>query len=231
MARRGASRKKAAPRSERQPWFWVLTGLGLGFLIAGIGYLLDAQTPVPESATESAAEGASTETVEDAVETSNTRFDFYRMLPEVEVAAPADAYTSTPRPRLEDAGGGDKTKTDAAPQAKEQAQASGTQQDTPQQDGTQQDTQAESPASNPSGATAGGFLLQAGAFGTHEDADRLKARLALLGLVAKIQPVQVEERVLHRVRLGPYQERARAEQVQARLGANSIEAMVVSASR
>ena len=49
------------------------------------------------------------------------------------------------------------------------------------------------------------YVLQAASFARFEDADRLKARLALNGLVAHIQKVSIEGRgEYHRVRLGPY---------------------------
>ena len=50
------------------------------------------------------------------------------------------------------------------------------------------------------------FILQAGSFASFEEADQLKAKLALSGLVAQIQKVTVEGRgEYHRVRLGPYE--------------------------
>lgn len=50
------------------------------------------------------------------------------------------------------------------------------------------------------------YILQAGSFASFEDADQLKARLALQGLQARIQKVTVEGKgEFHRVRLGPYQ--------------------------
>ena len=49
------------------------------------------------------------------------------------------------------------------------------------------------------------YVLQAGSFANFEDADRLKASLALNGLQAGIQKVAIEGRgEFHRVRLGPY---------------------------
>jgi cell division protein FtsN len=49
------------------------------------------------------------------------------------------------------------------------------------------------------------YILQAGSFGDHEDADRLKAKLALSGLEAKIEKVVIEGKgAYYRVRLGPY---------------------------
>lgn len=50
------------------------------------------------------------------------------------------------------------------------------------------------------------YVLQAGSFASFQDADQLKARLALSGLVAHIQKVTIEGRgEYHRVRLGPYE--------------------------
>lgn len=50
------------------------------------------------------------------------------------------------------------------------------------------------------------YVLQAGSFANFQDADQLKARLALTGLVAHIQKVTIEGRgEYHRVRLGPYE--------------------------
>jgi len=50
------------------------------------------------------------------------------------------------------------------------------------------------------------YILQAGSFASFEEADQLKAKLALAGMVAQIQKVTVEGRgEYHRVRLGPYE--------------------------
>lgn len=48
------------------------------------------------------------------------------------------------------------------------------------------------------------YLLQAGAFKTPDDADAMRARLALLGYDAKIFPREQDGLTLYRVRLGPY---------------------------
>lgn len=49
------------------------------------------------------------------------------------------------------------------------------------------------------------YALQVAALAKYEDADRLKARLALSGFVAHIQKVSILKKgTFHRVRLGPY---------------------------
>lgn len=50
------------------------------------------------------------------------------------------------------------------------------------------------------------YVLQAGSFASFQDADQLKAKLALQGVQAQIQKVTIEGKGdYHRVRLGPYE--------------------------
>jgi cell division protein FtsN len=49
------------------------------------------------------------------------------------------------------------------------------------------------------------YVLQAGSFANFDDADQLKAKLALQGLPSQIQKITIEGKgEYHRVRLGPY---------------------------
>ncbi len=49
------------------------------------------------------------------------------------------------------------------------------------------------------------YILQAGSFGSYDEADQLKAKLALQGLTAQIQKISIEGKgEYYRVRLGPY---------------------------
>lgn len=51
------------------------------------------------------------------------------------------------------------------------------------------------------------YILQAGSFQSSDDAERLKASLALLGLEAAINKVTINGRAWHRVRIGPLEKR------------------------
>jgi cell division protein FtsN len=62
----------------------------------------------------------------------------------------------------------------------------------------------DKPAKPPKTEESVAYVLQAGSFASFEDADNLKARLALNGLIAHIQKVDVEGKSYHRVRIGPY---------------------------
>lgn len=74
-------------------------------------------------------------------------------------------------------------------------------------------------------ATQERFFLQAGAFQNAQDADNLKARLALMGLEASIQTANLGEKgIWHRVRLGPYDDADTLGRVRSQLAGSGIEA-------
>ena len=61
------------------------------------------------------------------------------------------------------------------------------------------------PVQQPAQRPAGRMYLQVGAFENPNEADNLKARLALSGIQASAQRTQLPDgRVVHRVRIGPY---------------------------
>jgi cell division protein FtsN len=66
------------------------------------------------------------------------------------------------------------------------------------------------------------FYFQAGSFSQPQEADRLKARLAMMGLEADVQQVMVQNRTFYRLRLGPYA-KDRADSVRAELAQEGIE--------
>jgi len=72
------------------------------------------------------------------------------------------------------------------------------------------------------------YFLQAGAFQNPADADNLKARLALLGLEASVEPTNLAEKgVWYRVRLGPYTRVDDINLARAQLAQNRIDASLV----
>jgi cell division protein FtsN len=67
------------------------------------------------------------------------------------------------------------------------------------------DAQGELPPSTAPATPATRYFLQAGAFQNADDADNLKAQLAMLGVEAVIQTGEVPDKgVFHRVRVGPF---------------------------
>lgn len=95
------------------------------------------------------------------------------------------------------------------------------------------DEPAEKPAPKPEPArqpSDGGthYLLQAGSFQNHKDADRLKAELALLGVEAHIQTVTLQGgETWHRVRIGPFTDQRDLNGVRHRLQTNGVETILL----
>ena len=78
------------------------------------------------------------------------------------------------------------------------------------------------------GAPAENYLLQVGSFQNPADADNLKARLALLGVEAGVEPVNIAEKgTWYRVRLGPYSKIDEINRLRQTLAQNGIEATLV----
>lgn len=118
------------------------------------------------------------------------RFEFYKILPSGQEAAPAPAEAK-PQPA-------------SAPPAVE--------------------------APLPSLPPAETLYLQAGAFQKAADADNLKAKLALMGLEASVQEVNVPDKgLMHRVRVGPFAKTDEMNRVRTQLAQNGIQASVVKA--
>ncbi len=76
------------------------------------------------------------------------------------------------------------------------------------------------------------YFLQAGSFKKAEDAEDLKARLALLGVVASIQSIDLAEKGRwYRVRIGPFNAMSRVNQVNTSLKQNGIETHFIKVQR
>ena len=72
------------------------------------------------------------------------------------------------------------------------------------------------------------FYLQAGAFEDPSEADNLKARLALMGVEASVQKVDVPDKgTMHRVRTGPYLGQESMTKARDNLTANGINTAIV----
>lgn len=74
---------------------------------------------------------------------------------------------------------------------------------------------------------SGQYLLQAGAFRGSKQADDLKARIAMLGLVGRVETVQTAAGEMHRVRLGPYATASELEAAKQKLSSSGLPAVAV----
>ena len=90
------------------------------------------------------------------------------------------------------------------------------------------------PAATPAPAAAAGeyvYYLQAGAFRDLSDAEATRAKLALLGFEAAISDRTSDSGVLHRVRLGPYNQVEAMNKARAKLLDSGVDVAIVRNQR
>ncbi|NIP16768.1 MAG: hypothetical protein GWM87_00340 [Xanthomonadales bacterium] len=192
--RKKTTRKRGASRhgSGGVPAFaWFLTGLIAGMAIAFAlylkGYLPEQPDSVPEALTaqpDPSEPALIEEAGDEPEETEGRRFDFFTVLPEMEVVVP------------------DRELSDRA-------------------------TPAGAPAVDEGSVV---YVLQAGSFRSAADAEQMKARLALQGIIAGVQVVTVNGETWHRVRVGPVEGARRADELRRQLLEQGFPALVLKDS-
>lgn len=75
--------------------------------------------------------------------------------------------------------------------------------------------------------TAPNYLLQAGAYGASGDAEAVKAKIAMLGLNARVESAKMGDKTVYRVRMGPYGSASELTDAKAKLAAGGLPAMAV----
>ena len=75
--------------------------------------------------------------------------------------------------------------------------------------------------------TPGMYVLQMGAFIRENEAESLKARLALVGMNVRIQPVMVDRQTYYRVRIGPTDDLAQLNADRARLQQHRFDSILL----
>lgn len=204
-------------------WIWLFALLAVGSFV-GLIYYLDqyeqenatvAPADVPEEATSSkkltipSPSGAEPQEKAGLAKNAEqgadeqSRFDFYKLLPKLRVDVP---------------------ETDVVP---DRAQLT-----TPLEDTSEQKTESipvEKPRTPPEKTIpVFRYILQAGSFKDHREADRLKANLALMGIVARIEPVVLNRSdTWHRVRIGPIDSEREMNKIRNRLRGQSIEPIML----
>lgn len=71
------------------------------------------------------------------------------------------------------------------------------------------------------------YLLQVGAFRSAEDAEQMRARMAILGFEARVSQAERDGATIYRVRLGPYGSIEELNKSKVRVSENGIESAVV----
>lgn len=214
------SSRAAPPRARRDARGGTLLGVFIGLVLgivlaAGValyvtgGWKTYQQLVAAREAREAPAAPAQKGAKADA---EKPRFDFYKILPggeEPKIAADRKAAERPDRAVAEK----------AASKAAEPAKAA----DRPPEKVAVAEPSAEK------GAKPGDrFWLQAGSFAQESDAENLKARLALAGWEAQVQPGTVPDKgVRYRVRLGPYDNPEELNRIKVQLAQRGFDAAVI----
>lgn len=248
-ARRGKSQARRSGSDGLPGWAWLLIGVALTLLAVllvprylksngGDGFFRPRPNP---NALPAAVNGEGEAIAPDTAPTDApaptpgapkpTRYDFYTLLPGHEVAM-SDAELAASA----------KAEAEAAARARQQGDAETKPADAtvlPPPLGDAPASPAPSPQPSPAKAsapppsavepTADGarYLLQAGAFAASGDAEALKARIALLGLNARVESAQIGDKTVYRVRLGPYGSTAELSDAKAKLADGGLSAIAV----
>ena len=97
-------------------------------------------------------------------------------------------------------------------------------------------TTASSPGNTPAASTNATapasddntrYLLQAGAFQASGQAEEMKAKIALLGLGARVESAQISGKTVYRVRMGPYGTAGDLADAKRKLSAGGLSAMAI----
>ena len=193
----GRSRGATRGRNGAPGWIWLLAGmlvgLGLAWYLFARGYIPQPAADTVETETQAPADTADAEEIAPAgQEPKKSRYDFFTVLPEMEVVVPEAELSERTRAQ---------TRAESSQDAGERTV--------------------------PPTADADRYLLQVGSFRAAGDAEKMKARLALLGISARVQSVTVNDAAWHRVRVGPVNGARQAEAMRRRLADNDIESLVM----
>ncbi len=123
------------------------------------------------------------------------KFEFYTLLPEMEVVVP-DGDLAAPAPAAAESGAAAEAPAGAA-------------------------LEDDAPGDTEPALKSGHYILQVASFRSIKDADGLRAQLTLLGFQPVVQTVAIDsDEKWHRVRIGPYADRDSLEAARLRLRAD-----------
>jgi cell division protein FtsN len=198
---------RASPGGRRQPRgsciFWFTAGALVGAFAVGWFWLREGE-PQQQS-----RPGATARSAQERP--PKPQFDFYNLLPEMEVVVPDEPVSAPPSvtaraARPEPPPSPPPTVQRPLPEASKPAP----------------------PAPEARAPSGKAYLLQVASFRKSADAERLKARLALLGVQAQIQRVTINNNdTFHRVRTLPLRDRETLNATRALLKKNGLESVVI----
>ena len=232
MARRRNRARRVSPRGAASRWPAFLAGCATG---AAAAFFI-ASTDLPRIPLGGDTSDPAVRNEEGAAPTPSAklRYDFYTILPEMEVALPLadedDATAPVPAPVSPPEAASVTPEVTAvaalASEADESVFA-----ELPGAPVVEASVPAPPEPPKPvvtAVGTGGTYVLQVGSFRNANEAERRRARLALLGLEARVQTITIDgETTWHRVQVGPYDELDTLNDARVRLRENDIETMAL----
>ena len=166
--------------------------------------------------------------------TEPPEYDFYTVLPEQEVAMTdaelaASAREEAERQRRTLAAQRQREVDAATPATQAPAPVVSTP-TTPAPPATATTTAPATTAAASSTDTSARYILQAGSFSASGDAEALKARIALLGLSARVESGDANGKTVYRVRMGPYGTATELAGAKQKLGNGGLPALAIKAN-
>ena len=188
-----------------------------------------------EDSTERSAEADSAETVPvPRPEPQKTNYDFFTVLPEIEVVmsgdeeAPAEEASREPEPP--EPASAETASAGPEPSAPEPSRLASSDPEPAQPAAAPEEPRPPVREAKPEPAST--YMLQAGSFSRPADAEQQKATIVLLGLSANIQKVTIQGRGdFYRVRLGPFTSYSRMVEADERLKGEGIQTIRLKVSR
>lgn len=249
-ARRNKTQARRNSGNGTPGWVWLIAGLVLGaaafFIVPGLmkkdgdGFFrpqpnpdaLPAQVADADSNAEDSAPEASTATSQpdpkaDEAANKETQYDFYTLLPGKEVQmSDAELAASARAEKAREA----REQQVAAAAAATSASDTATSNPKPIPETQATATAVTAPAAASASASKDArYILQAGAFGASGDAESTKAKIALLGLSARVESAQIGGKTVYRVRMGPYGTASELAEAKQKLSSGGLPAMAIKA--
>lgn len=244
-ARRGKSQARRNSGNGIPGWAWLILGVVLTIVVVLMAPKLlksdgkdgffrpkpnpDAQPAATSTADDNDAvvpEDGGNETAAKPDPAAESDYDFYTLLPGKEVKMSDAELAATAREeearRQRNAAAQPADDTPAA------APAAATATTAPASTATVPTAAATVAAANVDSDAR--YILQAGAFGASGDAEALKARIALLGLNARVESAVIKDKTVYRVRMGPYGTASELAEAKGKLGNGGLPAMAIKAN-
>lgn len=152
-------------------------------------------------------------------------YDFYTVLPEQEVALTDAELAASAREEAER-----QRRTLAAQRLREQEAAAAEQPAAAPAAAVATATPAATTAMTAPASDGARYILQAGSFSASGDAEALKARIALLGLSARVESGTANGKTVYRVRMGPYGSATALAEAKQKLGNGGLPALAIKAN-